>query len=74
MIKYCPGGDEVSTKYINTISRDPACWDFNGGNWNGNFEHRAENKMIRSRWMRWAEHVACMGKLKNAYNILVRKS
>jgi hypothetical protein len=23
--------------------------------------------------MRWAEHVACMGEMKNAYNILVVK-
>jgi hypothetical protein len=29
-------------------------------------------RMIKSRRMKWEEHVACMGKLRNAY-ILVRK-
>jgi hypothetical protein len=28
-------------------------------------------RMIRSRWMRWAGHVACMGAKRNAYRILV---
>jgi len=30
-------------------------------------------RVIKSRWMRWAGHVALMGEMKNAYNILVRK-
>jgi hypothetical protein len=30
-------------------------------------------RAIRSRRMRWARHVACMGKMKNAYNIFVGK-
>jgi hypothetical protein len=29
--------------------------------------------MIRSRRMRWADYVACMGEMRNAYKILVRK-
>jgi hypothetical protein len=29
--------------------------------------------MIRSRRMRWAGHVACMGIKRNAYKILVAK-
>jgi hypothetical protein len=29
--------------------------------------------MIKSRWMRWAGHVARMGKKRNAYRILVGK-
>jgi hypothetical protein len=29
--------------------------------------------MIKSRSMRWAEHVACMGYLRNAYRISVGK-
>jgi hypothetical protein len=30
--------------------------------------------VIKSRRMRWTRHVARMGKMKNAYNILVGKS
>jgi hypothetical protein len=30
-------------------------------------------RMIKSRSMRWAGHVARMGEMRNAYNILVRK-
>jgi hypothetical protein len=30
-------------------------------------------RMIKSRAMRWAEHVACMGEMRNAYNIVVGK-
>jgi hypothetical protein len=30
-------------------------------------------RMIESRRMRWVRHVACMGKMKNAYKILVGK-
>jgi hypothetical protein len=30
--------------------------------------------MIKSRRMRWAGHVACMGKMRNAYKILVGKT
>jgi hypothetical protein len=30
--------------------------------------------MIKSRRMKWAGHVACMGKKRNAYRILVVKS
>jgi hypothetical protein len=30
-------------------------------------------RMIKSRRMRWAGHVACMGEERNAYRILVRK-
>jgi hypothetical protein len=30
-------------------------------------------RMIKSRRMRWAGHVACMGGKGNAYRILVRK-
>jgi hypothetical protein len=29
--------------------------------------------VIKSRKMRWAEHVARMGEMRNAYNILVGK-
>jgi hypothetical protein len=29
--------------------------------------------MIKSRRMRWVDHVAGMGKMRNAYKILVRK-
>jgi hypothetical protein len=29
--------------------------------------------MIKSRWMRWARHVACMRKKRNACRILVVK-
>jgi hypothetical protein len=29
--------------------------------------------MIKSRMIRWAGHVARMGKIKNAYKVLVRK-
>jgi hypothetical protein len=29
--------------------------------------------VIKSRRMRWAEHVACMGKKRDAYRILVGK-
>jgi hypothetical protein len=28
---------------------------------------------VKSRWMRWVEHVICMGEVRNAYKILVRK-
>jgi hypothetical protein len=28
-------------------------------------------RVIKARRMRWAEHVACMGKVRGAYNILV---
>jgi hypothetical protein len=31
-------------------------------------------KVIKSRRMRWAGHVACMGEVRNAYNILVGKA
>jgi hypothetical protein len=30
-------------------------------------------RVIKSRRMRWAGHIACMGKMRNAYNILVGK-
>jgi hypothetical protein len=30
-------------------------------------------RMIKSRKMRWAGHVVCMGKIRNAYKILVWK-
>jgi len=30
-------------------------------------------KVFKSRWMRWAIHVARMGEMKNSYNILVGK-
>jgi hypothetical protein len=30
-------------------------------------------RMIKSRMMRWAEHVACMGEKRNTYRILVGK-
>jgi hypothetical protein len=30
-------------------------------------------RMIKSRRMRWAGHVTCMGMILNAYRILVRK-
>jgi hypothetical protein len=30
-------------------------------------------QVIKSRRMRWARHVACMGEMRNAYNILVGK-
>jgi hypothetical protein len=30
-------------------------------------------RLIKSRRMRWAEHAACMGKMRNAYRILVAK-
>jgi hypothetical protein len=30
-------------------------------------------QVIKSRKMRWSGHVACMGGMRNAYNILVRK-
>jgi hypothetical protein len=30
-------------------------------------------KVIKSRWMRWAEHVICVGQVRNAYKILVGK-
>jgi hypothetical protein len=30
-------------------------------------------KMIKSRKMRWAKHVACIGETRSAYNILVGK-
>jgi hypothetical protein len=29
--------------------------------------------MIKSKRMRWTRHIACMGKMRNAYNILVGK-
>jgi hypothetical protein len=29
------------------------------------------NWVIKSRIMRWAGHTACMGEIRNAYNILV---
>jgi hypothetical protein len=28
-------------------------------------------RVIKSRWMRWVEHVTCMGKRRHAYKILV---
>jgi hypothetical protein len=28
-------------------------------------------RLIKSRRMRWAEHVACFGEMRNAYNILI---
>jgi hypothetical protein len=31
-------------------------------------------KVTKARRMRWAGHVACMGEMRNAYNILVGKS
>jgi hypothetical protein len=31
-------------------------------------------RIIKSRSMRWARHVVCMGEMKNAYSILVKKS
>jgi hypothetical protein len=27
--------------------------------------------MIKSGWIKWAEHVACMGDMRNAYKILI---
>jgi hypothetical protein len=30
-------------------------------------------KVTKSRKMRWAWHVACMGRMRNAYNILIGK-
>jgi len=30
-------------------------------------------RVIKSRRMRWAGHVACMGEMRNAYSILVGK-
>jgi hypothetical protein len=30
--------------------------------------------MIKSRRMRWAEHIACVGEMRNAYKILVGKA
>jgi hypothetical protein len=30
-------------------------------------------RVIKSRRMRWTEHMACMGEMRNAYNILVGK-
>jgi hypothetical protein len=30
-------------------------------------------RMIKSRKVRWAENVACMGEMRNAYNVLVGK-
>jgi hypothetical protein len=30
-------------------------------------------RVIKSRKMRWSGHVACMGEMRNAYNILVGK-
>jgi hypothetical protein len=30
-------------------------------------------RVIKSRRMRWAGNVACMGEMRNAYNILVGK-
>jgi hypothetical protein len=30
-------------------------------------------RMIKSRGMRWAEHMVCMGEMRNAYNILIQK-
>ena len=30
--------------------------------------------VIKSRWMRWAGHMACMGKKKNTYRAFVGKS
>jgi hypothetical protein len=30
--------------------------------------------MIKSRRMRWAEHIACIGGMKNAYDIFVVRS
>jgi hypothetical protein len=30
-------------------------------------------RMIKSRWMRWVEHVACMEDVRNAYKILDNK-
>jgi len=32
------------------------------------------NKMIKSRRIKWAGNVACMGGMRNAYNVLVGKS
>jgi hypothetical protein len=31
-------------------------------------------RVIKSRRMRWARHVACMGEIRNAYKISVKKS
>jgi hypothetical protein len=31
------------------------------------------SRMIKSRGIRWVGHVGCMGKMRNAYRILVRK-
>jgi len=28
-------------------------------------------RMIKSGWIKWAEHVACMGDMRNAYKILI---
>jgi hypothetical protein len=33
-----------------------------------------QNKVIKSRRMSWDWHVACMGVMRNGYNILVGKS
>jgi hypothetical protein len=30
-------------------------------------------RVIKSRRMRWAGHMACVGEMRNAYKILVRK-
>jgi hypothetical protein len=30
--------------------------------------------VIKSRGMRWTEHVTCIGEMRNAYKILVEKS
>jgi hypothetical protein len=39
-------------------------------NW---YSSRSINRVIKSRWMRWAGHVARMGEKRNAYRILVGK-
>ena len=40
-----------------------------------NDKYRSPNiiRMIKSRRMRWAGHVACMGKRKGVYRVLVGK-
>jgi hypothetical protein len=37
------------------------------------YTHTSPNiRVVKSRRMRWAWHVACMGEMKNAYKILIR--
>jgi hypothetical protein len=56
-----PKGDEVTGGWRKMHNEELSCF----------YSSPSIIRAIKARWMRWAGHVACMGEVKGAYNILV---